>query len=77
MKLSLVAKLNSVEVMILIAINSYWSLYQLDVKNNFLHGDLQEEVYMSQAPMFEVQDEVRKVCKLNIFLYGLISSTML
>ncbi|PKI46814.1 hypothetical protein CRG98_032811 [Punica granatum] len=56
------------------AIN-HWSLHQLDIKNVFLHKDLEEEVYMEQPPGFVAQGEYfGKVCKLCKSLYRLKQS---
>ena len=48
-----------------------WDLQYLDIKNVFLHGDLQEEVYMEQPPRFVAQGEIGKACRLQKSLYGL------
>lgn len=37
---SLVARLNSVRILLSIAVSQSWPLYQLDIKNAFLHGNL-------------------------------------
>jgi hypothetical protein len=48
-----------------------WSLHEMDVKNVFLHGDLQEEVYMEQPPSYVDQTHPNLVCRLKKTLYGL------
>lgn len=47
-----VTKVDSVKVLFSLTANKNWSLYQFDVKNGFLHGELQEEVYMGVPPGF-------------------------
>ncbi|RVW77068.1 Retrovirus-related Pol polyprotein from transposon RE1 [Vitis vinifera] len=40
-------------ILLSLAINQDWCLQQLDIKNAFLNGDLEEEVYMEIPPGFE------------------------
>ena len=70
-----VAKMASVRLFIVMAALQRWLLYQLDVKNAFLNGDLEEEIYMEQPPSFVAQRESSGlVCRLRKSLYGLKQS---
>ena len=69
-----VAKLNTVRVLLSLAANLDWSLHQLDVKNAFLNGDLEEEVYMDIPAGLETTSNFNKVCRLRKSLYGLKQS---
>ena len=66
-----VAKMTSICLFFSMAAMRSWSLYQLDIKNAFLHDDLVDEVYMEQPPRFVAQGEFGLVCKLRRSLYGL------
>ncbi|RDX97948.1 Copia protein, partial [Mucuna pruriens] len=68
------AKITTIRLLLAMVVIRHWPLHQLDIKNAFLHGDLDEEIYMEQPPGFVGQGESGLVCKLRRSLYGLKQS---
>lgn len=66
-----VVKLSSIRVILGLAASLGLHIEQMDVKMAFLHGDLQEEVYMAQPEGFVKKGHEHLVCKLKKSLYGL------
>jgi histone deacetylase 1/2 len=66
-----VVKIATIRLVLALSVSRGWSLRQLDVKNAFLHGVLEEEVYMKQPPDFENAHTPHHICKLDKAIYGL------
>ena len=64
------AKITTLRTILAITASQSWQLHQMDVKNAFLHGDLQEEIYM-KLPSGMTTSSPHDVCKLRRSLYGL------
>ncbi|GJY80004.1 retrovirus-related pol polyprotein from transposon TNT 1-94 [Tanacetum coccineum] len=66
-----VARLEAIRIFIANAANKNMTIYQMDVKTNFLNGELQEVVYVTQLEGFIDQDKPNHVYRLKKELYGL------
>ena len=66
-----VVKMSSIRVILGLTASLDLVLEQMDVKTAFLHGDLEEEIYMVQPEGFEAKGKEHKVCRLKKSLYGL------
>lgn len=66
-----VARLDTIRTILALAAQSNWEVFQLDVKSAFLHGELEEDVYVKQPEGYIKKGEEEKVYKLKKALYGL------
>ncbi|KAL0363825.1 UNVERIFIED_CONTAM: Retrovirus-related Pol polyprotein from transposon TNT 1-94 [Sesamum angustifolium] len=66
-----VARMETVRLVIALATQKGWAVYQLDVKSAFLHGELVEDVFVEQPCGYIQKGKEEKVYKLKKALYGL------
>ncbi|KAG9444931.1 hypothetical protein H6P81_016271 [Aristolochia fimbriata] len=69
-----VVKPVTIRMVLTLAVGRNWSIHQLDVNNVFLNGNLDEKVYMVQAPGFQDKTHPDAVCQLHKSLYRLKQS---
>ena len=66
-----VAKVTSIRLLLSVSTTFYFEVEQMDVKTKFVHGDLEEEIYMKRHEGFAVKGKKELVCKLRKYLYEL------
>ncbi|GJY13628.1 ribonuclease H-like domain-containing protein [Tanacetum coccineum] len=65
-----VVKMVTIRCLVNLAVNQSWPIFQLDINNAFLYGDLEETVYMKPPQGFYPGDD-NIVCRLKKSIYGL------
>jgi hypothetical protein len=66
-----VSRYTSIHTIISLAAFMGWRLHEMDVKETFLNGEIEEEVYIEQPNGFVIHEKESYVCKLKKDLYGL------
>ncbi|PNY07765.1 putative copia-type polyprotein [Trifolium pratense] len=66
-----VARHDTIRMVIALAALNNWTVFQLDVKSAFLHGELVEQVFVEQPPGYVKKESKHMVYKLKRALYGL------
>ncbi|KAL0360855.1 UNVERIFIED_CONTAM: Retrovirus-related Pol polyprotein from transposon TNT 1-94 [Sesamum radiatum] len=69
-----VVKFTTVRILLALVAHHDWELKQMDVKMLFLHGDLEEKIFLNQPCGFVDKKNPNHVCMLNKSLYGLKQS---
>lgn len=63
--------MDTIRLVLALAAQKGWTIYQLDVKSEFLHGVLIDEIFVEQPHGYEIKGNEHKVYKLKKTLYGL------
>lgn len=66
-----VVRYSTIRSLLSLAVKHNLKVEHLDVVTAYLHGDLEEQIYMKQPEGFVIQGQEEKVCKLKKALYGL------
>ena len=66
-----IARIKAIRLLLAFACHMNFKLFQMDVKNAFLNGFIQKEVYVEQPSSFEDFEKPNHVYKLQKALYGL------
>ncbi|GJZ85113.1 retrovirus-related pol polyprotein from transposon TNT 1-94 [Tanacetum coccineum] len=66
-----VARWDTIRMILALAASRNWLVYQLDVKSAFLHGEIEEKVYVEQPQGYVIPGAEHKVYRLKKVLYGL------
>ena len=69
-----VAHMESTWVLLHIGASLDWEIHQMDIRTAFLHGDLEEEVYMEQPKGMKEPGKEMWVCYMKKTLYGLMQA---
>jgi len=60
-----IVKHSSIQILLALVAQYELELDQLNVKTAFFHGDLEDEIYMSQPMGFKTAEKENMVCKLK------------
>jgi hypothetical protein len=65
------SKYSSIRAIISLEVEKGWCVHEMDVKNTFLNGFVEKEVYVEKPEGFEVGNRETNVCRLRRALYGI------
>ena len=69
-----VANMDYIRLVLAIVASKHWEVHHMDVKSAFIHGDINEDIYMKNTKCFIHDPSL--YCMLNKYLYGLKQAPM-